>query len=112
MSKDFAPTFVKSERYSSTLFTTLTNNEHIFQSELTDFANALFFKDQINLFECYNGLAKAHQENPRLGLDSALKHLENTYGEALRRNDQFREIDSAINEAISASRSAKQIGGI
>jgi hypothetical protein len=44
VSKDFAPTFVKNERWSGTLFTTTTGTEHLFQSELSDFADNLFFK--------------------------------------------------------------------
>ena len=87
LKKDFAPIFVKNERFSATLFTTVSNADHFFQSELSDFADNLFFKDQMNLFEVYNGLVKANAQNPSLGLSSAIKHLEGTYADALRRND-------------------------
>lgn len=101
MKKDFAPVFVKNERFSATLFTTVSTGDHFFQSELSDFADTLFFKDQMNLFEAYNGLVKANSENPSLGLASAIKHLEGTYSEILRRNDQYREIEGAIITPIS-----------
>ena len=89
LKKDFAPVFVKNERFSATLFTTVTNTEHFFESELSDFADNLFFKDQMNLFEVYNGLVKANAQNSSLGLGDAIKHLESTYSDLLRRNDQY-----------------------
>lgn len=87
ISKDFAPVFVKNERFSATIFTSTTNSDHFFQSELSEFADTLFFKDQMNLFEAYNGLVSANQQNPSLGLSSAIKHLDSTYSDVLRRND-------------------------
>ena len=77
--KDFAPVFVKNERFSANLFSTVTNSEHFFQSELSEFADNLFFKDHVNLFEAYNGLLKANAQNANLGLGAAIKHLEGTY---------------------------------
>jgi hypothetical protein len=112
MKKDFAPIFVKNERFSATLFSTVTNSDHFFQSELSDFADTLFFKDQMNLFEVYNGLVKANAQNPSLGLNSAIKHLEGTYSDILRRNDQYREIEGAINESLVSGAAKRQIGGI
>lgn len=109
--KDFAPVFVKNERWSATLFTTHSGSEHFFQSELSDFAEALFFKDQINLFEVYNGLLRAQSLNSSLGLEPAIKHLEGKYGDSLlRRNDQFREIESTHAGAVQAQQQ-KQIEG-
>jgi hypothetical protein len=103
--KDFTPVFVKNERWSATLFSTHSGTEHFFEGELSDFADQLFFKDQINLFEAYNGLLKAQALNSALGLETAIKHLENKYGDSLlRRNDQFKEIESTHVEAINAQR--------
>ena len=55
----------------------------------------------MNLFEAYNGLVKANSQNPSLGLASAIKHLDGTYADILRRNDQYREIEGALNAPIS-----------
>ena len=107
LTKDFAPVFVKNVRYTASLFTTTTSSDHFLQNELSEFADALFFKDQLNLFEVYNGLLNAHTKNPRLGLDSAIKHLETKYVDHLRRNDQYREIESAYIPL-----QVKQVGGI
>ena len=110
--KDFAPVIVKNERWSATLFSTHSGGEHFFQSELSDFADSLFYKDQINLFEVYNGLLKAHSLKPSLGLEAAVKHLEAKYGDALlRRNDQFREIQSTHTEAVIAQQQKNIEGG-
>ena len=88
LTKDFAPSFIKNERWSGTLFSTLSGSEHFFESELSEFADQLFYKDQINLYEVYNGLLKAHSLNKSLGLDVAIKHLEQVHGDAvLRKND-------------------------
>ena len=112
MTKDFAPVFVKNERFSAQLFTTAGQSEHFFQSELSDFADSLFFKDHMNLFETYNGLVKAQSLNASLGLSEAIRHLEGTYGDILRRNDSYREIEGAINESITCAQEKRQIGGI
>jgi hypothetical protein len=109
--KDFAPIFVKNERYTAQLFVTAGTSDHFFQSELSDFADTLFFKDQMNLFEAYNGLVKANSLNPSLSLSGAIKHLEGTYGHILRRNDTFREIEGAISQPLSSSEVNRQIGG-
>jgi len=101
--KDFAPVIVKNERWSATLYSTPSGNEHFFQGELSEFTDNLFFKDQINLFEVYNGLIKAHSLNKELGLEAAIKHFETKYGDVLlRRNDQFREIEATHNESVFA----------
>ena len=60
MSKDFAPVIVKNERWSASLFTTHGGCEHLFESELNEFADQLFFKEHMSLFELYNGLKSAH----------------------------------------------------
>ena len=112
VAKDFAPIIVKNERFSATLFSTVTNSDHFFQSELSDFADTLFFKDQMNLFEVYNGLVRANGQNASLGLSSAIKHLEGKYSDILRRNDQYREIEGAINESLLSGAHKRQIGGI
>jgi hypothetical protein len=91
--KDFAPVFFKNERFSANLFSTVTNSEHFFQSELSEFADNLFFKDHVNLFDAYNGFFKVNTQNTSLGLGAAIKQLEGTYTDILRRNDQYREID-------------------
>jgi hypothetical protein len=101
--KDFTPVIVKNERWSATLYQTTSGSEHFFQSELSEFADNLFFKDHINLFEAYNGLLKANSLNKELGLDSAIKHLETKYGDILlRKNEQFREIEATHSEAVFA----------
>jgi hypothetical protein len=101
--KDFTPVIVKNERWSATLYQTTSGSEHFFQSELSEFAENLFFKDHINLFEAYNGLLKANSLNKELGLDSAIKHLETKYGDILlRKNEQFREIEATHSEAVFA----------
>jgi len=103
LEKEFAPILVKNERWSATQFTTTTGCEHFFESELSEFADALFFKDQMNLFETYNGLLKAHSLNKELGLETAIKHLETKYPDAvLRKNDQFRDIEATHTEAVNA----------
>lgn len=103
LEKDFSPIFVKNERWSATLFSTTTGCEHFFESELSDFADNLFFKDQMNLFEVYNGLLKAHSLNKGLGLEPVIKHLEAKYGDTvLRKNDQFRDIEATHTEAVNA----------
>lgn len=101
--KDFTPVIVKNQRWSATLFSTTTGSEHFFESELSDFADSLFFKDQMNLFEAYNGLIKAQSLNKELGLETAIKHLESKYPDlVLRKNDQFRDIEATHAEAVSA----------
>lgn len=60
LKKDFTPLLVKNERWSATLFSTHSGNEHFFQSELTEFADQLFFQEGLSLFEVYNGLRRAH----------------------------------------------------
>ena len=101
--KDFQPVIVKNQRWSASLYSTTTGNEHFFQAELSEFADNLFFKDQMNLFEVYNGLIKAQTINKELGLETAIKHLETKYGDVLlRRNDQFREIEATHNESVFA----------
>ena len=92
------------------MFVTVGQSDHFFQSELSDFADTLFFKDQVNLFEVYNGLVKAQSLNPSLGLTGAIKHLEGTYADSLRRNDSFREIEGAISEALINNAEKRQIG--
>lgn len=102
MSKDFAPVIVKNERWSAQLFTTHNGGEHFFESELSEFADQLFFRDHLALFEVYNGLQSAHAQNKSLGLDEAIKHLENTYGDAvLRKNNLYLEIEATHNEAVA-----------
>ena len=99
LTKDFAPVIIKNERWSGTLFSTLSGSEHFFESELNEFADQLFFKDQLNLYELYNGLLKAHSLNKSLGLDVAIKHLEQVYADSvLRKNDLFREIESTQSQ--------------
>ena len=110
MKKDFAPVFVKNERFSANLFSTVTNSEHFFQSELSEFADNLFFKDHVNLFEAYNGLLKANAQNANLGLGAAIKHLEGTYTDILRRNDQYREIEGVLQESLTSGAEKRQIG--
>lgn len=101
--KEFSPVIVKNERWSTTLYQTPSGSEHFFQSELSEFADNLFFKDQMNLFEVYNGLIKANSLNKELGLDSAIKHLETKYGDVLlRRNELYREIESTHSHSIMA----------
>lgn len=39
LSKDFSPVFVKNDRWSATYFSTHSNAEHFFQSELNEFAD-------------------------------------------------------------------------
>lgn len=88
LNKNFTPVFVKNERWSATLFSTHSNSEHLFQSELSEFADQLFFQDHMNLFEVYNGLKKANSLNRSLGLEDAIKHLEQRYSDViLRKND-------------------------
>ena len=41
--KDFNYTVVKQGRWSASKFQTLSGKEHIFQSDLNEFANKLFF---------------------------------------------------------------------
>jgi hypothetical protein len=41
----------------------------------------------------YNGLIKAHSQNKELGLDETIKHLESKYGELLKNNSTFQEIE-------------------
>ena len=41
--KDFDYTVVKQGRWSATNFQTLSGKEHLFQSDLSEFANKLFF---------------------------------------------------------------------
>ena len=110
MKKDFAPVFVKNERFSANLFSTVTNSEHFFQSELSEFTDNLFFKDHVNLFEAYNGLLKANAQNASLGLGAAIKHLEGTYTDILRRNDQYREIEGVLQESLTSGAEKRQIG--
>jgi hypothetical protein len=86
---------VKNERFSATLFRTQSGSEHIFQSELTEFVDQLFFRDHMNLFEAYNGFKLAHAANPQLGLDEAVKSLEQRFGDViLRKNDAFLELQA------------------
>lgn len=109
LKKDFNPLIIKNERWSTSLYTTLNGTEHFFESELSEFADQLFFKDQINLFEVYNGLKKAHSLNKELHLDEAIKHLEAHYGDQLtRKNDQYLEIDATHRDALSRTTQALQ----
>ena len=41
--KDFNYEVVKNERWSVSLFSTLTGSEHFFEKEVNDFSNRLFF---------------------------------------------------------------------
>lgn len=70
------------------------------QSELSPFANSLFFGDHINLFELYNGLVKAHSQNKELGLDETIRGLESRYGEILKNNNTFREIERTAHDEL------------
>lgn len=45
------------------------------------------FIDQINLFELYNGLLRAHSQNKELKLDDTIKTVESRYSEILRNNN-------------------------
>ena len=73
----------------------------------------MFFQDKINLFEVYNGLVKAQSLNSSLGLTDAIRHLETKYSDSLRRNEQYREIEGAIVEALTnGGEKRQQIGGI
>ena len=85
---------MKNERWSAAQFVTVSGCEHIFESELSEFADQLFFREQMNLFEVYNGLRTAHALNKSLGLEEAIKHLETKHGDALRRNDLYLQIEA------------------
>ena len=92
--KNFEVEYVSNSRWSIINFTKQTGGEHFFQNELTPFANQLFFQDKVNLFELYNALLQAEKQAPQLGLGETVKALEAQYGDALRNNKAFLEIDS------------------
>ena len=56
--------------------------------------------DGANLFELYNGLLKARKEQPSLGLDEAVAHLEGRYKTALRQNDLFLQLEASANPHV------------
>jgi len=62
--KDFNYTVVKQGRWSATNFQTLSGKEHLFQSDLSEFANKLFFNDKLNFFELYNSVKLANEQAP------------------------------------------------
>lgn len=53
-SKDFDCIYVKNQRWSAQLFEQVTGSEHFFQSEISPFANALFFKGKIKIIPSNN----------------------------------------------------------
>lgn len=107
LKKNWHQVVVKNERWTATMFRQTAGNEHFFESELSEFADQLFFQDHINLFEAYNGFRKAARLNPSLGLEEVVKSLEHNYGDILlRKNNQFLEIES-----VSKSLDLKAITG-
>jgi hypothetical protein len=56
--------------------------------------------DQLNLFELYNGLLKAHANNKELGLEDAIKHVETKYHDILKQNEQFKLIERPLVEEV------------
>jgi hypothetical protein len=53
--------------------------------------------DKINVFELYNGLQKAHQAKPELGLGDALKHVESQYKSLIQQNSQFLTLENTYS---------------
>ena len=98
LTKDFASTVVSNVRWSASNFQLQSGCEHFFQSELSEFAESLFFKDHINIYELYNGLVSAQSQNKALGLEAAIASVESRYGDQIRRNDQFKGIESEHTE--------------
>ena len=60
------------------------------------------------LFEVYNGLVKANSLNHELGLAPAIKHLETKYGDVLRKNDIYLQIESTFVNNASLPSTPKQ----
>lgn len=56
--------------------------------------------DQLNLFELYNGLIKAHDNNKELGLDETLNNFRKKYGDSLKHNEHFKLIERPIVDEI------------
>jgi len=107
LDKNWAQVIVKNERYSATLFRTIGNSEHFFESELNEFADQLFFKDHMNLFEAYNGFRRAHNINPSFGLDEVVKSFESRYGDMLlKRNEAYLEIAATTVQSKPAGQIA------
>lgn len=102
LEKQWTQVIVRNERYSASLFRTASKSEHFFQSELSEFADQLFFQDHLNLFEAYNGFRKAHELNPRLGLDEVVKAFESRNGDILlKRNDTYLEITATASQPVA-----------
>jgi hypothetical protein len=59
--------------------------------------------DKINLFELYNGLLKARNDQPSLGLDEVVAHVENTYKKILKDNHQYLRLEESSNSPVQSS---------
>ena len=68
----------------------MAGTEHLFEGEVNAFSNKLFYKDQLNVFELYNGLLRAHAQNKELGLEQSIKHIESKHAEELKENEQYK----------------------
>ena len=77
-------------------FYKLGGNEHIAQALLDPFANELFFGDKLNLFELYNGLKRAHEKAPELGLEETLALIESRYANVLALNEKYLELSEVV----------------
>lgn len=102
-SKDFDYQVVKSSRWDPTAFVTLTGREHLLEAEINPFTRNLFYEgknrltnssvDKLNFFELYNGVVKANEEKPSLGLQDTLLNLEEKYSFLINQNEEYLRLD-------------------
>ena len=56
----------------------------------------------MNLFELYNGVLRANNAAPNLGLGETVKHLESRYSEILRNNQNYLHVENTQQEMLEA----------
>jgi len=79
----------------------------MFQQDINRFGNALFYKDQLNLFEMYNAVDAAHKAQPQLDLGSVVNHLSTEYATVLCENNSYLALDHSRNEGQPAAQLAE-----
>ena len=58
--------------------------------------------DKINLLEVYNGLLEARRADPTLGVDAAIKHLEQQHSAILSHNESFLQMERALQQRVAS----------